>query len=347
MTPKNNSIIIRFENSSEQTVGEVSKIVGLVKARFFISIIDCLNLEANPRSSRTGAVTDAIQETIENSPDLFPFMTKGVLLASSNYERLERGRIKITPENPAIEGILDGGHNTLAIGLYILKQALEYHGESLPRGSKSWDDFKKLWNDKNSLIKAYASETRKDEDNDDLSFLVPVELIVPRDMNRPSCVYEFKSNLLEVCEARNNNVELQLPAKANQKGYFDDLKNLLKEHNADIANRVGWKPNNGGDIKVQDLIALTWIPLNLISPVREEHSSERKLEPVAPNKLYSSKGACMRQFERLMNSPDVTGELSENYKRELLNDEVRSAFKIKNFNLFLNNFSLSAYLLIG
>ena len=54
------SIIIKFEGLSEQTVGGISRIVGLVQARFFVSIIDFFNLEANPRSSKTGPVTDAI-----------------------------------------------------------------------------------------------------------------------------------------------------------------------------------------------------------------------------------------------------------------------------------------------
>lgn len=72
-----NSIIIKFEGANEQTVGNITKVVGLVQARFFVPIIDTLNLEANPRSSKTGAVTDAIQETIINNPALFPFMSKG------------------------------------------------------------------------------------------------------------------------------------------------------------------------------------------------------------------------------------------------------------------------------
>lgn len=328
MAEKSNSIIIKFENSNEQTVGEITKIVGLVKARFFVSIIDRLNLEANPRSSKTGAVTDAIQETIENVPTLFPFMTKGVLLAASNYEKLERGRIKICPENLEIEGILDGGHNTLAIGLYILKQAVGYHGESISKSSKTWDDFKKIWEDKRNMIDAYLTQIKKGEEPDDLNFLVPVELIVPRDINDTACVYAFKNDLLEICEARNNNVELQLPAKANQKGYFEDLKELLESHNINIARRVEWKTNDGGEIKAQDIIALSWIPLNLIDSVRDENNHERKIEAVAPNKLYSGKGACMKQFEKLMSSPDVTEESDENYKRELLNQEVKSAFKI-------------------
>ncbi len=322
------SIIIKFEGSSEQTVGDLTKIVGLVQARFFVPIIDVLNLEANPRSSKTGAVTDAIQETITNMPSLFPFMSKGVLLASSNYEKLERGRIRIIPNDPKIEGILDGGHNTLAIGLYILGQAMNYHGDTLSSTSKNWDAFKALWENNRKLIESYLRDTQSGKVENDLDFLVPVELLVPRDMKDPACVFSFTNNLLEVCEARNNNAELQLTAKANQKGYFEVLKELMETHNPVIANRIEWKTNEGGEVKAQDIVALSWLALNLITPVRDENNCERYLDSVAPNKLYSAKGACLKQFEKLMSSPDVTGAADDGYHAELLNEEVRSAFKI-------------------
>lgn len=120
-------IVIKFEDGCGiQTVNDITKFVGLAKAKCFVSIIDNLNLEANPRSSKTGAVTDAIEETIESSPELFPFMSKGVLLASSDYKNPKESYIKIIPDDPKIEGILDGGHNTLAIGLHILRKALEW-----------------------------------------------------------------------------------------------------------------------------------------------------------------------------------------------------------------------------
>ena len=234
-------IIIKFEGHSEQTVGNITKITGLVQARFFVAIIDSLNLEANPRSSKTGAVTDAIQETITNMPALFPFMSKGVLLAASKYERLERGRIKIEPINPKIEGILDGGHNTLAIGLYILGLAMEYHGEKLSSAAKTWDEFKALWTENRNMIESYIRDAQNRETNNLLDFLVPVELLVPRDDTDSACVFSFTNNLLEVCEARNNNAELQLAAKANQKGYFDALQELMKAHNPVIANKIEWK----------------------------------------------------------------------------------------------------------
>lgn len=320
------SIIVKFDYSNEQTVGKITKIVGLVEAKFVVHIIDGLNLEANPRSAKTGSVTDAIQDSIANDPKVFPFKTKGILLASSQYERLERGRVKITPDNTEIEGILDGGHNTLAIGLYILSKAMNSVGITLPKGSKTWAEFKKLWDEYRGVVGDYLDMLRKDSKVDDLKFYVPVELLVPYDTEDFECVEMFKNDLLDICAARNNNVELQLSAKSNQKGYFDTLKKFMDAQNADISRRIEWKLNEGGDIKVQDLIALAWIPLSLIDPVLD--SVGKTIEPVAITKIYSGKGACLKQFEKLMSSPEVTLGTSSDYKRELKNPEVTSALKI-------------------
>lgn len=104
MEQKHESVIIKFDFPGEQTVGEITKVVGLVAAKYMVPIIDALDLEANPRSSKTGSVTSDIQESIETDPMIFPFKTKGILLAASQYERLERNRYKITPENRSIVG---------------------------------------------------------------------------------------------------------------------------------------------------------------------------------------------------------------------------------------------------
>lgn len=326
MSKRNTSIIIKFDFANEQTVGEITKIVGLMKAKFLIPVIDCLDLEANPRSSKTGPVTDAIQESIETDPTSFPFKTKGILLAASQYERLERSRVKITPANPEIEGILDGGHNTLAVGLHILKKALMFKGEVLPRGSKTWDEFKHLWDFNRKTIDEYLDAIRNDSTAGDLNFYVPLELLVPRDADDLVCVESFKNDLLEICAARNNNVQLQVSAKANQRGYFDTLKDLMESHNPVVSSRIEWKTNDGGDIKAQDIVALAWIPLNLITPVIDANG--RTVENVLPQNIYRGKGGCLKQFEKLMSSPNVTTETSADYKRELKNIEVISAFKI-------------------
>ena len=57
-------IIVRFTDSYEQKVGDIKKIVGLMSPKSIIKIIDTLDLDANPRNSRLGSVTDAIQASI-------------------------------------------------------------------------------------------------------------------------------------------------------------------------------------------------------------------------------------------------------------------------------------------
>lgn len=333
----NEGIIIRFEKSAKQSIGETTKIVGMVRAKYLIPVIDNLNLQANPRDSKTGQVTRAIQRSIDDDPMLFPFKTKGLLLAASDYEELNRGRIRVIFKDLAVEGILDGGHNTLAIGLLILERALGYARSAglanvkLPSGVKTWGDFKELWEENRGLVQAYQVAVRKDEtaqsdtepQGEDLSFYVPVELLVPTDPKSPVCVEDFSNNLLEICVARNNNAELTAGAKANQKGYFDALEQALSKVNPDVAGRIEWKTNNGGDIKVQDFIALTWLTLRWLCPVVD--SNGKKVEAPAPTKLYSGKGACLTQFEHFMSSEEVTAPDGA-YRYGLRNEKVHKAF---------------------
>lgn len=106
-----------------------------------------------------------------------------------------------------------------------------------------------------------------------------MELIVPTDPDDRMCVTEFRNNLLEICEARNNNAQLTTGTKANQKGYFDTLSQQLRLQNKQIADRVEWKSNDGGDAPIQNLIALTWIPLTLIPPVSDANTLQWKTSP--------------------------------------------------------------------
>ncbi|KFI52236.1 UvrD-helicase domain-containing protein [Bifidobacterium biavatii] len=327
-------VMIRFDSPARQTVGGITKITGLVRAKYLIGIIDNLNLQANPRNAKTGQVTSAIQDSIEHDPMLFPFKTKGLLLAASTYKELERNRFLLTFDEPDVEGILDGGHNTLAIGLLILRHAMEHAGLKMPRGAKTWADFKQLWWDNRSLVSDYQKAAKQDpavfndpnSPNGELSFYVPVELLVPADPDDELCVGDFRTNLLEICEARNNNVELTAGTKANQKGYFDDLAKLLVEENLPVAQRVEWKSNDGGEVKVQDIIALSWIVLRLLTPVTDPDG--KTVETPAPTKLYSGKGGCLDLFVRFMSSPEVTASSSGDYRAEIRNVRVHKALAL-------------------
>ena len=325
-----NSFILKFANlPGELVVGHMKKISGHVRGRAFIEVIDHLSLEANPRESKVGIVTEAIHETLDKTPDLFPFKTKGVLLAVSEYTALERNRYRISTQNDKIEGILDGGHNTLAIGLYILEKAFEEQGEVMPKGIKTWEKFKSSWKDYHSVIEDYLDIIEKNNESP-IDFLVPVELQVPASREDGIVVQKFRDSLFDICESRNNNVELQLSAKVNQNGYFDQLKNMMDGYNKHISDRIEWKPNAGGTVKVQDLIALSWIPLQLVDPVRDDENSDKLFDPSAVNEtqMYSGKGQCLKNFNRLMGSPDVSSKSDNDYTKAVINDQVLSAFKI-------------------
>lgn len=314
------TVTIKFEQSSEQVTGSILRVTGLVKVRSLIPLIDAVDLEANPRSSRVGPVTDAIGESLENTPETFPFKTKGLLVGASMFERRDRARYELTFSDPQIEGILDGGHNTLALGLYLLKLAV---GETAAvRKVRKWQDFKEVWHQERDAIAEFRAAHQGE--NAELDVLVPVELLLPADPDNEIVVEDFSSSLLDICAARNNNVQLKAETKANQSGYFDNLKELLP---AEIAKRVEWKTNDGGEIKSADLVALLWVALEKLDPMPLDDDGRRVDAPV-PQNIYRSKGDCVNRFERLMSSPEVSSDNTGQYKRELRSPRVLSALKV-------------------
>jgi hypothetical protein len=310
-------VVLKFEQSAEQPFESTRRIVGFVKLRHLAPMLTAAELESNPRSSKVGTITDAITESLELTPDTFAAKTKGILVGTANYRPRERQRYELEFSNPLLEGILDGGHNALALGLRILKCA-GVDDQSINR-VRLWSDFKELWEQNLMLVDAAV----KDAANEDLDVLVPVELLVPADPENPATVEAFSAALLDICAARNNNAQLKAETQANQRGYFEALKDLLPTA---IAEDVEWKTNDGGRIKAADVIALTWIPLTKLDLPKDEDG--RQVEaPVAQN-IYRSKGDCVTRFERLMSSPDVTVPGPDGYRRDLKSDPVRSAFKI-------------------
>jgi hypothetical protein len=315
-------LIIRYEQVDEQVEGPVRRIVGFVKAKNMLTLFDAADLEANPRSAKAGPVTEAIIESINDTPATFPFKTKGVLVGASDYDALDRRRYELRFENTRIEGILDGGHNMLAIGTHIL--AVATADPKLPRRIKRWPDFKEAWQecrpDVTALRKLHSDES---DEPGPLDFLVPLEILVPSDVEDEEIVADFSRSLLDICAARNNNVELQLETKANQKGYYEELRQGLPNK---IASRVEWKTNDGGDIKVRDLIALTWIPLSVLDLPKDAEG--RSIEAPLPQNIYRNKGECVKLFDRLMSSPEVSKPASGEYTHELHNAAVGSALKV-------------------
>lgn len=323
--------IVRLRNAAPCTVDSIKRVSGFMPARNLINIIDVLDLDANPRNSKMSAVTKDIQSSIENTPELFPLMSKGILLAASNYEELERGRFKLQFEKRNVEGILDGGHNTLAIGSFILLQAFKAAGMKSPRQGEYdvWHKFKALWNENRNLVDGYIDMIDNDLDElreigcSDLRFTVPVEILLPASNDYETVAY-FQDSLLDICTARNNNAQLVESTKANRAGLFESLRNILMEKDPVVANRISWKTNDGNSIDVRDLISLAWVPLSMTSLTSGENPV---VETPNPPTLYSGKATALNRYIKLICDDSVSTEGSGSV-REIKNSEVISALRL-------------------
>lgn len=308
------SIIVRFDTVAEQAAGPVLRIVGFAKARDLLQMLDSADLEANPRSAKAGPVTEDILESIAETPDIFVFKTKGILIGASSYEKLQRNRYRLTFENTKIEGILDGGHNTLALGTHILMHALG--DNAVKRKIRRWPDFKTIWEDSRDEVEALRLIKPEDDAYDAaaLDFLVPIEILVPSDIEDETTMEAFNSSLLSICSARNNNVQLTLETKAAKKGFYEVLRSALPP---EIEKRVEWKTNDGGAVKARDLVALAWIPLSKLTL--------EDLPKIPPQNIYRNKGECAKLFDDLMSRDDVSKATDGEYTREVHNKQVKSA----------------------
>jgi hypothetical protein len=272
-------------------------------------------LDPNPRSARVHRVTDDILWTLTNSPELFANKSKGVLMGASSYQPLQRNRYRVEFGNKDVEGILDGGHNMLAMGIYMLQFVMD---ESHLRQVKSWDDLLSVWPD-------YADEIEKKSSQFDI--LVPVELLVPSG-DEEEQIEDFQSALIEICAARNNNAQLPREAAANKKGFYEEIKEQVPE---DLHSRVEWRPNTWEDedekrpVKVRDLVALSWIPLNLLYD--KGGLPPNVVAKVSPQNVYRNKGECSKQFDLLMSHSSITEKIEASQHR-LKHPGVKSAFEV-------------------
>jgi len=298
---------------ADQAIAGIKRYVGFVRGRDLFPLFDHLSLEANPRAAKTGAVVRDIIESLEKTPELFPFKSKGILLGTADYEPLQRNRFELRINDPDSEGVLDGGHNMLAIGIHMLSSVLDRKALSK---ITLWEDMKDAWEENRQLIEGHK---------DAFEFLVPVELIVPSDAENTDVVQQFEMSVLEICAARNNNAQLTQETKSNKRGFYSDIKERLDK---ELADRIEWKSNEWDSnetrpIKVRDLLALAWIPLN--------KANEDGLLPldisVTPQNIYRNKGECSKQFDKLMEHRDVS-EAKDGPIHELINDVVASAFDI-------------------
>jgi len=301
----NQRVLVRFDDFCVRQKYELGCIIGTATVDSMIRLIDIADLNANPRKPKVGAVTTDIQESLEETPTLFHFKSKGILLAAGDSRELERSRFELSFNDDDIEGVLDGGHNLLAIGLHILRKALGEEADKELRGVKKWEEMIGVWKKSRSQIEAIRG---------DLKFLTPLEVIFPR--NNDEGRDDFENAVLDVAGARNNNAQLNDEAKANKAGYYDSIRHSITE---DLKSQIEWKTNDSGRIKVRDLVALSWIPLSLVPKGELPEGAE-----VSPVSIYNSKAACVAAFSKLMESDQISVR-TKGDMRDLTHAGVKSA----------------------
>lgn len=313
--------LIRLEQPTEQADAPIRRVTGFVPAKNMLSLFDDATLDANPRSAKVNSVVGDIIESVHEAPKIFQFKTKGILLGTSTFAELDRNRFDLKFDDPAYEGLLDGGHNMLALGLYLLRHVMD---ERDWKKIKLWEDMKQAW---------HAHRDAVYEMRDQFAFKVPVELLLPTNPEDDEIVGEFRLALIDICAARNNNAQLTTEAKANQKGFYEELRKRLPKA---VEDRVEWKTNEWSSddsrpIKPRDLVALCWIPLTVLNeagllPKQTENKSPLNFT-VLPQNIYRNKGELSLLFDKLMEHREVSKQ-TNGPQYEMHNTSVGSAFDI-------------------
>ncbi len=306
---RDRKVILRFDEVSARDKYVLRRLEGTVTPESMIRLITTADLKANPREAKVGDVTEEIEETLTNSPQLFPFKSKGLLLAAADAVPLERQRFELVFEDEDIEGILDGGHNLLAIALHILRLALGADGEKALRKIRRWED----------VIDVWAANLNTIEQMKGLPFFTPVEVVYPQKGAKGRD--DFQDAILAVARARNNNAELTEETKANKSGYYEAIREALDPK---LVDEIEWKTNDGGRIKVRDLVALSWVALSKLKENGEKLPGVEDFDPVT---IYNSKGSCVAALNELMESDKVSLK-SKGEMRQLTHEGVKSAFSL-------------------
>lgn len=309
---ENNSVFtfIKLENGNvPQTSKEglkIARISSTISPFTFIKLFNVADNNINPRVAKENGITQDIRATLATYPECFGLMSKGIVIASQNCRKSDRGRIGLTfNEDPTREGIMDGGHNALAIAQYILQQI--YPDQKI---IKEWAECKNFWKDHFEEI---IDKFNEHGGNEAFPFSIPIEVIFPTDEDGAFEDYLKYINL--ICEARNTNVQLKDSTKDNQVGIYDLLKEQLS-----CRENVVWKTGMHGKIKVEDVVSITSL---LFVYLQEKELLPANLNTLNPVSIYSSKSRCVDFFGDVIRHPEISDKNGDKYV--IKNSLIKSA----------------------
>lgn len=314
----NKSVILKVDNQAQISISKSLEGIGIQRVTMPISPLNFIKLfhvadsKVNPRKAKINLIVKAIEETLEYSPELYYFYSKGILLSTLYFDLFDRNRVRLSFSNDEIEGIMDGGHNTFAIARYIAKILMD-------KDLKTWDDCIKYYQDEltfNKLIK----ECELEKYSTKLAFSIPIEVISPIDNDEESIEY-YSNHILEICSARNANVSLTESTKSNKEGLYEELKNCLK---GSYKDNIAWRSGENGKIKSDDVVALACLPLIKLSECN--YFDENSISTLNRISLYSQKSTCIKYYRKLMKDPQISKQQLGKY--ELIDSAVKSGFDL-------------------
>jgi hypothetical protein len=313
------SVELSFEETVDINVGGIRRVVGLVRLANLVSLISAATLESNPRRPKRNAIVESIKSELNAIDQLFTYKTRGLLIGAENVSELGEAHFELRLVDQNIEGILDGGHNTLAIGLAILESAT-HRNQSINRIS-DWIEFKRVWKENQVGIEAWATGERDDLGN----MVVGIEFILPIDQHDEESKSLFRRSIIDICSARNTSSPLKNSTMLDKAGLLDPLKSRLDEH---LAARIQWTQNGQGTVKADDLITKALVPFKVLSdnyPVIS--TSGKRILSKSPQTLYSSRGEAVNLYRDFMQSDTLT-KRTPDYRRVVRGVEGESAFDI-------------------
>ena len=308
------TVTFKVELRNDANVGPLYRISGAVKIKNLVDLISIEDLTANPRRPKRTTITEDIMQTIQTAPEMLPFYSKGILIGSSDVVERDRDRFQLHFADPDREGVLDGGHNLMAIALVLLGEVGV--SEKALRKVKFWDQLKEAWAENTTALKALRQDT-----SPTLDALVPLEIIAP--LAGPEAgdgLAEFNNLIMGICANRNQNAQLAADAIANKSGVFDFLKESMP---AELADQVTWSTNDNKRIDPRMLVSLLWVSLGKVPTL-----GNYGIKPITPTSAYSSKAASLQRFTDLVEADGAAEKTDDGKSYVVLDGYIASAFEM-------------------
>jgi hypothetical protein len=309
-------VCLKFQSALDTPVAGIRRIIGLVQIRDLVDLISVATLDSNPRKPKRNDITDSICRELASNDHLYACKSRGLLVGSATVKEVSKLEFQLTLEDQSIEGILDGGHNTMAIGLSVLESATSKATEV--KAIKDWDSFQKYWDNHREAISRWKNQ----KDSDLGSMEAGVEFILPVDGSN-SAIDVFKRSIIDICTARNTSTPLKSSTLLQKLGLLQPIKQRLQDP---VLSRIRWEQNGVGVVASDDLISLSLVAFRAFALENKlVDSSGKHIQLPKSGTLYSAKSSAINTYGRIMQSDTVTKRTTD-YKRELTNAGIGSVF---------------------